>query len=1152
MASQDTIETLIRFKLNVPELRNDFRAVANEVEKLNAAAITAGRGLGDSLAAARDSIGVRAFKEIRQEIAGVISAFDTLKTSGKLSGRELESTFNAATKRVTALREELLKNATPAAVNVNTLSRNVLGVRSADDIRADIQKVRDAYRGLAASGKLSGQELETAFSAARKRIRELRDEAQGAQFVLRRSTGAGAGTPQGPPNSAQPGFLGQTALATFGQLTGAFTAATLAANILVRSLESLFSALASGVVFLRDVERATFGIAGILTSLTEVGNTATRFGDALGGAGDIVRQLNDAALATAASSKDLITAFQGIVGPGLAAKLTLQQIITLSVTGVNAVKSLGLNSTQVVQEIRDLVQGGIQPASSTLATALGIRDSDINKLRGDGQKLFDFLNSRLQGFAIASQSFGQTFSGAFEQAKDVFTRLLAIATEPVFNALRQTFIDIVNAVVKIDPLTKAVTFNPRFLEIVNDIAAGLNATIEAVKNLTASLSEFAPALGLIGIAAKLITQSFLAFFDVLRVGLGGIAVFIGTLINLITAIPKAFNSVQAALARKLGFEEFALSLENFNQLLTDTGTGAQNLGLGLITAEPALNKFNDTLSQSSVKTQKAAGDLSRFQSSVASIVADSQRIAQGLQTDVNKTAAEADKLLKILEALRGRNVNADQKKQISEQLLTTRQALNRSAKDFGEAFKPITDVLKSNLDTFVQGVSAVVNTRAGVRSLSFEFQKLQIELGGAVSGIKEISGLSTSGAFLELADAFTKVDTAISAIDEKARQQRIQIQGSFDAARAQLELSKAAALLRPDGQKNSGIIGLQDADAARQLSERQARELAQVDRASAVERRQIYEQMFQSVQGLAQNALAKYREYAQQVQNLDKQIANNRLDLQTSEQDIQRQGKSTPEQLASIKKELLQLRQQTAQAINQNAHQLVSQLVSRRRSLARELLSLGGDAERQNALGENRAAATEQIGLLEKQRKAAAEARDQQLATFQSLQVTLSDIQGKIEAINSTAINIQVAVDQASLQAVIDQVRSAVSNIVATVRVQALIDSRGAGTQGFAGGGHVWGAGTETSDSILARLSRNEWVMRAKAVQYWGKGFMSDINAMRMPRFAGGGAADGSGASRDSMDLNLSFGGNSFRLSGQRDQVRGLVDALHSVSRGLH
>lgn len=1152
MANQDTIETLIRFKLNVPELRNDFRAVANEVEKLNASAITAGRGLGESLAAARDSIGVRAFKEIRQEIAGVISAFDTLKNSGKLSGRELESTFNAATKRVAALREELLRNATPVAANPNTLARNVLGVRSADDIRADIQKVRDAYRSLAASGKLSGQELEAAFSAARKRIRELRDEAQGAQFVLRRGTGAGAGTPQGPPNSAQPGFLAQTAAASFGQLTGAFTAATLAANILARSLEEVFRALASGVVFLRDVERATFGIAGILTSLTEVGNTATRFGTALGGADTIVRQLNDAALATAASSKDLITAFQGIVGPGLAAKLTLQQIITLSVTGVNAVKSLGLNSTQVVQEIRDLVQGGIQPASSTLATALGIRDSDINRLRGDGQKLFDFLNSRLQGFAIASQSFGQTFSGAFEQAKDVFTRLLAIATEPVFNALRQTFIDIVNAVVTIDPITKSVTFNPKFLEVVNDIAAGLNATIEAVRNLTSSLSLFSPALGVISTAARLFTQSFLAFFDVLRVGIGGIAVAIGTVINILTAVPKALAAVQAAAARALGFEEFAAKIESASQFFTDLGKGAQELGLQLITATPSLDRFNEVLDQSSVKAKKSAVDLTQFQSSVASIVADSQRIAQGLQTDVNKTSIEAEKLLKILEALRGRSVTSDQNKQIQEQLLTTRQALNRSAKDFGDAFKPITDVLKTNLDTFVQGVNSVTNTRAGVRALSFEFQKLQIELTGAVSGIKEISGLSTSGAFLELADAFTKVDTAIAAIDEKARAQRIQIQGSFDAAKAQLDLAKAAALLRPGGQENSGLIGLQDADAARQLAERQARELAQVDRNSAVERRQIYEQMFQTVQGLAQNALTKYREYAQQVQNLDKQIANNRLDLQISEQDIQRQGKSTPEQVASIRKELLQLRQQTAQAISQNDDQLVSQLVSRRRSLARELLSLGGDAERQSALNENRAAATEQIGMLEKQRKAAAEARDQQLATFQSLQVTLSDIQGMIEKINASAVSIQVAVDQASLQAVVDQVRSAISNIVATVRVQALIDASGAGTAGFASGGHVWGPGTETSDSILARLSRNEWVMRAKAVQYWGKGFMQDINAMRMPRFASGGAADGSGGSRDSMDLNFNLGGNQFRLSGQRDQVRGLVDALSSVSRGLH
>jgi hypothetical protein len=46
----------------------------------------------------------------------------------------------------------------------------------------------------------------------------------------------------------------------------------------------------------------------------------------------------------------------------------------------------------------------------------------------------------------------------------------------------------------------------------------------------------------------------------------------------------------------------------------------------------------------------------------------------------------------------------------------------------------------------------------------------------------------------------------------------------------------------------------------------------------------------------------------------------------------------------------------------------------------------------------------------------------------------------------------------------------------------------------FAGGGHVIGPGSSTSDSIPAWLSNNEWVMKAAAVRKYGTRFMSLIN----------------------------------------------------------
>lgn len=58
---------------------------------------------------------------------------------------------------------------------------------------------------------------------------------------------------------------------------------------------------------------------------------------------------------------------------------------------------------------------------------------------------------------------------------------------------------------------------------------------------------------------------------------------------------------------------------------------------------------------------------------------------------------------------------------------------------------------------------------------------------------------------------------------------------------------------------------------------------------------------------------------------------------------------------------------------------------------------------------------------------------------------------------------------------------------------------------GFAGGGHVTGPGTKTSDSILTRLSDGEFVIKAAAVDKWGLSFLHAINQGVLPGFADGG-----------------------------------------------
>lgn len=65
----------------------------------------------------------------------------------------------------------------------------------------------------------------------------------------------------------------------------------------------------------------------------------------------------------------------------------------------------------------------------------------------------------------------------------------------------------------------------------------------------------------------------------------------------------------------------------------------------------------------------------------------------------------------------------------------------------------------------------------------------------------------------------------------------------------------------------------------------------------------------------------------------------------------------------------------------------------------------------------------------------------------------------------------------------------------------------------FAGGGQVFGAGTGTSDSILARISNGEYVIQSSAVKQFGSGFFDLLNDGKFPAFATGGIVTGSSLS---------------------------------------
>lgn len=265
-----------------------------------------------------------------------------------------------------------------------------------------------------------------------------------------------------------------------------FNAAGVAAGIagfngLTTAINEIFNAVFQ---FSKSMETNELGMAGILASMTQIEGRNLEWNEALGISKSIMAKLNDEALRTAATSEELVTTFRALLGPGLGAGMNISEIEELTTVGVNAVKSLGLNNAQLVQELRDLVQGGIQPASSTLATALGLKDKDIKAAKESSEGLFKFLMDRLQGFKMAANATSGTFQGRIDQITEGITRIGSEGTKPLFESVKNELGQIASYLLHIETESDGAAISLKSVQINQDL-------IDKLRVASVKIIEFA-------------------------------------------------------------------------------------------------------------------------------------------------------------------------------------------------------------------------------------------------------------------------------------------------------------------------------------------------------------------------------------------------------------------------------------------------------------------------------------------------------------------------------------------------------------------------------------------------------------------------------------------------------------------------------------
>ncbi len=223
------------------------------------------------------------------------------------------------------------------------------------------------------------------------------------------------------------------------------------------------------------------------------------------------------------------------------------------------------------------------------------------------------------------------------------------------------------------------------------------------------------------------------------------------------------------------------------------------------------------------------------------------------------------------------------------------------------------------------------------------------------------------------------------------------------------------------------------------------------------------------------------------------------------------------EELGNIRAQAIEaqarIKQQEAKAGEQQADALQQQIIA----AEERLLALKGELAKPVPIALDISAAEGKIKQLQDQLATLGGATGGSAGQASQAQVRRVDNATAATA-GSADTTATVTADTTQAQPALDAVRTAVEDIPdrKTVVIDAIIkdwtsptsdaaSAWNASQPGFAGGGHIRGPGTATSDSILARLSDGEYVVRAAAVRRYGLNFLHALNGMSLPKFATGG-----------------------------------------------
>lgn len=241
-----------------------------------------------------------------------------------------------------------------------------------------------------------------------------------------------------------------------------------------KGLQALISLPLKGLEFSKEMETARLGIASIIAATQDL---TTQDGKRLQGieklnaaqkiATDLMKELQIAGLETVATTQELVTGFQVMLGPAAEAGFTLSQTKDVTVSIVQAMGAMGIEMRQLSAEGRSLLDGSIIPTQDRLAVALGITGEMVKKWKEQGV-LYDELTKKLEPFKLAGADLANTWAGLVSNLKEGIAFVASRMTGGIFEDVKaslKTILDI-------------------FIDLKNfDVGSGIKDLVEGVKEV---------------------------------------------------------------------------------------------------------------------------------------------------------------------------------------------------------------------------------------------------------------------------------------------------------------------------------------------------------------------------------------------------------------------------------------------------------------------------------------------------------------------------------------------------------------------------------------------------------------------------------------------------------------------------------------------